>query len=145
MNRVAVYKEISAGPFTILPLETNHIKINRKPGKPGIDALGYIIRDRDNKKFAYLIDAPRQLPERTYDILTREKLDCLVFDCTFEKTSFPSGHSDIEGIIAVKQRIKPSRTIASHISHRNLYHRELDSVLQKHNIETGYDGMKVEV
>ena len=145
VNLITDNKEIAVGPFRVLPLETNHINIHWKPGKVRVETFGYLINDADDKKFAYLIDAPRQLPEQTYEILAKEDVDCLVFDCTFEKTYFPSGHSDIQGIIDVQQKIKPRRTIASHISHRNLGYEGLKKILEKYSIEVAYDGMIISV
>ncbi len=143
MKKVKVNEAISVGPFKVLSLETNHINIHWKPGKAMVESFGYLITDADRKKIAYLIDSPVQLPEQTYEILAQQELDCLVFDCTFEKTCFPSGHSDIQGIIDMHQKLRPRRTIASHISHRNLGFESLKKVLGEYGIEVAYDGMVI--
>jgi len=145
LHPLAAYEEITVGPFAVLPLETNHLGNNPGPGRIEGATLGYLIRDGDRKKIAYLLDAPAELTERTYARLEEERIDCLVFDCTFEKTLPSGGHADLAGIRRVKERLKPLQAFASHISHRNLGHGELTGRLERWGIQVAYDGLSVTI
>lgn len=130
--------------WQITPIETNHLSL-KPSGKPGDESLAYVIKDKEGKVFVYLLDAPVILPEKTLSFLKKLKIDCLVGDCTYKETTKASGHMDIKALISLKEKLKPARTIASHISHMNLSYKELEDKLNEHSIEIGYDGMKLEI
>jgi ribonuclease BN (tRNA processing enzyme) len=72
-------------------------------------------------------------------------LDCLIFECTFERLVPPIGHTDIRSLIRIGQRFSPRSLIATHISHQNLGHRELVDALAGEGIRVAYDGMRFKV
>ncbi len=146
LHSLTACKEIEVGSFNVLPIKTDHLNIQHISGKSMVESLGYIIRDTDNKIFCYLTDTPPELPKESYEALIKEQqIDCLVFECSFDHVPLNSGHSDIKGIIDIRQKIKPKRIVATHISHRNLGHKELEKVLARNGIELGYDGMEIVV
>jgi len=145
LNPIQVYQELSLGPFTVTPLETNHLKRNHGDGSLEGETFGYLVRDAGGKRFAYMLDAQVDMPEATYRRLSREPLDCLVFECSFARLDPPFGHTDLEGIVEVQRRLKPRLTVASHISHRTLGHRELEKALRPHGILPAYDGMLIRI
>ena len=63
-------------------------------------------------------------------------------NCTFERNPWP-GHTDIEGLRAIKRGLSPRQMIATHISHRNLGYRALRKTLAASGILLAWDGMKV--
>jgi phosphoribosyl 1,2-cyclic phosphate phosphodiesterase len=145
LQAIQAYQQINVGDLVVQPLETNHLNIHWKPGERKRGCFGYLVKERNGKKLAYMLDAPSEMPERTYQILIEEKIDCLFFDCTFDTIPRPSGHADIQGIVEVHQRVNPKVMIATHISHRNLGHEHLKKVLGEFGIEVAYDGMAIVV
>lgn len=127
------YKCYFIAEMTITPLDTNHLD----------ESFGYMIKESKGKTAVYLLDAAREIPEKTVAILEQEQIDLIVVDCTFKKTNRTSCHLDIEGAIELNRIIKPGRMILSHIGHQNLTHSELVSTMSPHNIEVGYDGKKI--
>ncbi len=68
-----------------------------------------------------MVDASHDLPESTIDALKSVKLDCLIYECTFDKRPESSrGHSDIQGVLKIREMFNPDYMILTHISHRNL-------------------------
>jgi phosphoribosyl 1,2-cyclic phosphate phosphodiesterase len=130
------YEPFSVGPFAITPLETGH--------RAGGECLGYLIQE-EGSTLAYMLDSPSQLPGRTLECLLARRIDCLVFDCTYDSRPDPGGHSDVEGLIAMHERLKPRLTVASHVSHRCLGHRALVRELRTHGVRAGFDGMVLRV
>lgn len=129
------YKSYSIGGVNIIPLETNHLD----------ESFGYMIEDSRGTIAVYLLDAARVLPKRTVEILEQKQIDLIIVDCTYKKTDKDSGHSDIYGAIELKGIIKPERMIISHVGHQNMTHKELVSTMTPHNIEVGFDGMKIKL
>jgi phosphoribosyl 1,2-cyclic phosphate phosphodiesterase len=135
------YRSLRAGSIRVTPLETNHLK---KKGSVD-DSFGYLIENEEGRRIAYLIDASRDLPMKTLDILGHCRPDLLITDCTYSKTD-PSGcHSDIRGAEILFKAVRPGRMIVSHIGHQNFNHDVLVEKLSAAGIETGYDGMKIVV
>jgi phosphoribosyl 1,2-cyclic phosphate phosphodiesterase len=126
----------AAASFTITPLETGH--------RAGGECLGYVIQE-PSCTLAYMLDSPAQPPDRTLEHLLACRIDCLVFDCTYASSHDPGGHSDIEGLVAMHQRLQPGLTVASHISHRCLDHHALAQRLRPYGILPGFDGMVLRV
>jgi ribonuclease BN (tRNA processing enzyme) len=91
-----------------------------------------------------MVDAQSDLPNRTVEVLS-VRLDCLIFECTFERLDPPIGHTDIQGLIQIGRRFSPRALIATHISHQNLGHRDLVNVLAGEGIRVAYDGMRIKV
>ena len=136
LRTARAYEPLAAGPFTITPLETGHIA--------GGECLGYLVEE-EGSRLAYMLDSPSQLPERTLEHLLARPVGCLVFDCTFDGAPIPSGHSNIEAVIAMHERVRPRVTVASHVSHRCLDHRALRRRLRRQGIRVGFDGMTLTV
>jgi phosphoribosyl 1,2-cyclic phosphate phosphodiesterase len=141
LHPTAAYRPLSLGPFEVTPLETNHLKRNRGDGSLEGETFGYLFRDADGKRLAYLLDAQVDMPEATYKALGGKPLDCLIFECSFARLDPPYRHTDLAGIVAVQRRLKPRLMVASHISHRALGHRELQKALRPHGIRVAFDGM----
>ena len=135
------YNSFFISGIKITPLETNHLKI--KGAEIDEDSFGYLFETENDKSFAYLLDAPKKLPDKTLYILQQKRIDLIVVDCTYEETTDSTGHSDIQGVIELNKKINPSRMIISHIGHKNLSHKDLVHALSRHNIEVGYDGMVI--
>ena len=134
---LGVYREFLLYDIKILPVETGHLKY-----KDQGDCYGYII-SHNNKRFAYIVDSPAELPKKTLTILKSLDIHLLVLDCTYEKTRPESGHGDIESVIRNSSIINAERTIVTHIGHMNLTHAKLTEALYKHKIEVAYDGFSI--
>jgi len=97
-----------------------------------VTALGYRIG-----AFAYLTDC-NAIPEESHALL--QGLDLLIIDGLRWK-SHPF-HFNIESAIAAVERLKPRRTILTHLSHDVLY---ADGVRLPPGFEFAYDGMEFEM
>ncbi len=92
-------------------------------------------------------------PERTWEALSKAKLDLVVLDTTSGPHSSPSYHMGIPEVVRTKERmlkegIADSHTIfvATHFSHNGgLLHEELEKVLSPHGIYTAWDGFTLEI
>lgn len=141
---VEAYLPITLGGCRVTPLETNHLRPNG--GKNGgSETFGYLFEDSDGTRMAYMVDAPSDLPARTAEILSARRLDCLIFECTFERLGPAIGHTDIRSLIQIGRRFSPRALIATHISHQNLGHHGLVDALAGEGIRVAYDGMRFRV
>jgi phosphoribosyl 1,2-cyclic phosphate phosphodiesterase len=136
------YREITLGSCRVTPLETNHLR--RQVGN-GSESFGYLFEDSDGTRMAYMVDAQTDLPDRTVDLLSEARMDCLIFECTFERLVPPIGHTDIQGLIRIGRRFSPRALIATHISHQNRGHHDLVKALAGEKIHVAYDGMRIKV
>ncbi len=144
ITRVNDLTSFECGEWIITPVETGHLSVKDREST-GLESFGYIIKEKGGATFVYLLDAAVSLPVKTLALLETLKIDCLVGDCTYEKTTLNSGHMDIDSLINLKNKLNPSRTIASHISHMNLGYKKLKKRLKKHSIELAYDGMELRI
>jgi len=135
------YERFETGPFAVTPLETGHA---RQGGQAGGECLGYLIEE-EGRALAYILDSPPEPPRPTLDALLARRIDCLVFDCTFDGMPDPGAHSNVAALIAMHRRVRPRVTVASHVSHRCLDYRALRRALRPHGIVAGYDGLTVRV
>jgi phosphoribosyl 1,2-cyclic phosphate phosphodiesterase len=127
-------EKVSRKGIEIRALNTRHLQSPR-------ECHGYLFDDRDTR-YAYMVDASSELPETSFAALEEKPLDCLIYECTFDRLpDAKRAHSDIEGVLSVRDRLKPKRMIITHISHRNLPHEELTVFMEKQGIETAWDGM----
>ncbi len=128
-------------------LDTNHLA-GRSSALPERECHGYLFSE-NSKRAAYMVDSSSDLPSSTLSALkgsVGDKLDCLVFECTFDRYPGPGrGHSDHEGVLKIRDLLKPERMILSHISHRNSGHDELAAFMGRHGIEVAFDGLSIEV
>ena len=83
--------------------------------------------------------------DRTAEALLSQRLDCLIWECTFAKLDKTVGHTDIAGLIGVGRRFSPRKLVATHISHQTLGHRELEEALAPEGILVAHDGMRIKV
>ena len=142
---VKAYREITLSSCRVTPLETNHLRPHGEADSSGDESFGYLFEDADGTRMAYMVDAPADLPTRTAEILSTTRLDCLIFECTFERANPAVGHTDIPSLIGIRRRFSPRMLIAAHISHQNLGHRDLVNVLSREKIRVAYDGMRIKV
>ncbi len=142
---VKAYQTITLGSCKVTPLETNHQPLYGDGIGGGCETFGYLFDDSDGTRLAYMVDAQMDLPDRTAEVLSEARLDCLIFECTFERLEPPIGHTDIQSLIRIRQRFSPRVLIATHISHQNLGHRDLVKVLAGEGIRVAYDGMRIKV
>ena len=142
LRKIVSEKDIlKTGKLEFTALNTNHL--NRKPGDDN-DSFGYLIKD-ENKVLAYMVDASKKMPESTLKKLSEYKIDCLIYDCTFNDAGSSKGHSDIEGAFNLKKNLNPDKMLITHISHRNYIHDELSEIMDRNGIITAYDGMVFEI
>jgi phosphoribosyl 1,2-cyclic phosphate phosphodiesterase len=142
---IEAYRKITLGSCSVTPLETNHQRPHGDGNGDGCDTFGYLFEDSDGTRMAYMVDAQIDLPGRTVDLLSEARLNCLIFECTFERLDPPIGHTDIQGLIQIGRRFSPRTLIATHISHQNLGHGDLVNVLAGEGIRVAYDGMRIKV
>ena len=134
----------------IQALDTNHLlRHSGSSGGPGNsvrrECHGYLFSE-NGKNTAYMTDASPELPESTIGILKEAGLDCLIYECTFgQSPDKRGGHTDHEGVLQIKEILKPERMIITHISHRNFGHEKLTDYMAGYGIETAWDGMRITV
>jgi phosphoribosyl 1,2-cyclic phosphate phosphodiesterase len=115
------------------------------------EALNYILRC--GGKSVLIGNDTGWWPEKTWEFLSDFTLDVVVLDCTGGPLDYRQGHLGIEGVKAAKEELTKQgslapdcRFIANHFSHNGGWlHAELEAVLAEADIETGYDGMAVEL
>ncbi len=140
---IEAYKSFSINNLEITPVETNHLKAK---GRLEEDSLGFVVRDMVGKKvFVYLLDASKNLPNATIELIEGLAIDCLVTECTYDNAPPESGHLDVEGVIEFHKRFNPKRTVVSHISHKNFTLKQLEDIFGRYSIDIGYDGMSCAV
>ncbi|MCV6589001.1 MAG: phosphonate metabolism protein PhnP [Marinobacterium sp.] len=125
--------ELGSVSVTALPM------IHSKP------TLGYLF-EQNNQRIAYLTDTVG-LPDTVAALLAEQPLDLLVIDCSRPpQPEPPRNHNDLNLVRAIHQRLRPARTVLTHIGH------ELDGWLMKHRwleslaaegIEIGRDGVRL--
>ena len=142
---VEAYRKIALGSCSVTPLETNHLRLRGDGTGSGWENFGYLFEDSDGTRMAYMLDAQIDLPDRTFEVLSEARLDCLIFECTFKQLNPPVGHTDIQGLIQIGRRFSPRALIATHISHQNLGHHDLVNLLAGEGIRVAYDGMRIKV
>ena len=141
INTVTSYTSFSIPGFNITPLETNHLKVKSSGNNDA--SFGYMIESIEDKNIVYLLDAAKNLPNKTISILLSKKIDILISDCTYQKTTISSGHSDIQGAIELKTKLNPGKMLISHIGHQNMNHEDLDKRMKQYDIEVGFDGKRI--
>lgn len=126
------FVSVTLGGLRITPLPLNHSKITH----------GYLIQSADGA-LAYLTDTVG-LPAETQRFLEGVRLDLLVLDCSLPpQPQAPRNHNDLTRALEIQQRLRPPRTLLTHISHR------LDAWLLEHplppGVELAYDGLRVDL
>ena len=132
------------GALRFQALKTNHlIAHSGRPYKR--ECHGYLFSE-NGKNIAYMVDASNDLPESTIKALKSVKLDCLIYECTFDvRPESNKGHSDIPGVLKIRELFNPDYLIITHISHRNYGHDKLTDFMNEHDIDVAWDGRKITV
>jgi len=144
ITTISAGESFTSGSWNITALETGHLSAKSNLTREE-ESLAYVIEDNDKRVCVYFLDAAVEIPEPTLKYLKRMEIDCLIADCTYEETTITSGHMDIAALMKLKEKLKPERTIASHISHMNLCFTDLENRLAGKSIEISYDGMAIEI
>jgi len=120
------------GPFKLAgskltPLEVKHGKV---------PTIGYLLERDDHKYFAYLSDC-KTISEPALDRM--EGVDTLIIDC-LKETEHPT-HMSFSEAMQVRDRVKPKRTLLTHISDA-IEHDSFEAKLPD-DVRIAYDGLKL--
>ncbi|MCL2705169.1 MAG: MBL fold metallo-hydrolase [Spirochaetaceae bacterium] len=138
LNTIKEYQEFHIGDIAITALKTNDSVVHKR------DSFGYCLSEK-GKNFYYFAVAAKKIPDATLAFMRNKRPDCIVIDCTYEKTGETTGHGDIESVIALRNLFHTGRIIISHIDHSNLTPLELSKIFDDEGIEIGYDGFKIQL
>lgn len=122
------FHRIGLAPFDILGQPIIPIRLHHGPR---FEVLGFRIGN-----FAYCTDT-NGIPDESMPLL--EGLDVLVLDALRRRPHIT--HFSLEQAIAAAERLKPKRTLFTHISHE-MGHAATNATLP-HGMELGYDGMRI--
>ncbi|MCL2480774.1 MAG: MBL fold metallo-hydrolase [Spirochaetaceae bacterium] len=142
LNTVKERHEFQIGNISITALKTNNADTNTLTHKR--DSFGYCLSEK-GKNFYYFAVAAKKMPDTTLAFVRKKKPDCILIDCTYEKTGESSEHGDIESVIALRNMFHTGRMIISHIDHSNLAPFALSKIFDNEGIEIGYDGLKIQL
>ena len=142
------YIEYNVGDMIVTPLLANHDIVADGENF----AFNYYIETKDGKSIFYGLDSAWIL-RPTWEYLKKKKFDAFVFDCTvgdkddwrlFEHNTIPMIRKMVEEINAKELMKEGGKLIASHIA-RTLHksHEDTAEILEKINMITAFDGMKV--
>jgi phosphoribosyl 1,2-cyclic phosphate phosphodiesterase len=123
-------RRIGLDPFTALGAVIHPIRLKHGPR---FDVLGFRIRN-----VAYCTDV-NAIPEESWSLLMG--LDVLIIDALRIRPH--ATHFSLQEAVGVSERLRPRRTIFTHISH-DLDHDPTNATLPP-GMELGYDGLKIEV
>ena len=140
LNTIEAHNEFRIGDIAITALKTS--SPNNLPNSK--ESFGYCLTER-GKSFYYFAAAAKKIPDETVFFMRRRKPDCIVIDCTYEKTDEMSNHGDIESVINLRNMFHDVRIIASHIDHSNLPAVKLSEIFDNEGIEIGHDGLKIQL
>lgn len=142
------FKEVRIGEYKVIPLLANHDIV---VGEEGC-AFHYIIETADEKKIFYGLDGAWFL-RPSWEEMKKHKFDVMVFDCTvgdsddwrlFEHNTIPMLRTMIKEIKAKELVCDNGMLIASHLARTlHLSHEETESILNKIDMITAYDGLKI--
>ena len=123
-----VFQTISLRPFDMLGARVIPIRLTHGPR---FDVLGFRVGN-----VAYCTDT-NGLPDESWNLLTG--LDVLVLDALRIKPH--ATHFSLEEAVEVAKRLKPKRTLFTHVSH-DLDYRETNAALPA-GMELAFDGLRV--
>ena len=124
------FHTIDLTPFDLLGARVTPLRLNHGPR---FDVLGFRIGN-----VAYCTDT-NGIPAESLALL--ENLDVLILDALRHRPHVT--HFSLDQAIEVSRRLKPKRTIFTHLSH-DLGHAQTNATLPP-GMELGYDGMRVEL
>lgn len=92
-------------------------------------------------------------PDSTWSDLKGVKIDAAILDCTMGESKSRHGHMGIPVMLELVERMRKeemlsenSVVIANHFSHNGgLNHDDLENILAPHHVQTGYDGMELDL
>lgn len=142
------YIEYNVGDMIVTPLLANHDIVADGENF----AFNYYIETKDGKSIFYGLDSAWIL-RPTWEYLKKKKFDAFVFDCTvgdkddwrlFEHNTIPMIRKMVEEINAKELMKEGGKLIVSHMA-RTLHksHEDTAEILEKINMITAFDGMKV--
>jgi len=141
---ISSFHSFQHADFTITPISAHH---NFKE-----DSQNHII-ERSGKTLLYATDTGIWFDE-TWEFLKDFRLDLLVIECTegVSSTDYP-GHLSMAEMLGVVERLMSqgtldsnSKLVTTHHSHNGeATYCDLVEALRPHNIEAGYDGMRIEI
>lgn len=106
-HTLTAFETIQLQGLSITPLPLNHSKLT----------FGYLFTT-PHHRIAYLTDTAG-LPEATAEFLCQQPPEIMIIDCSHEpRPSTPKNHSDLNTVIALKQRIGCEKIWLTHISHQ---------------------------
>ena len=144
------YIEYNVGDMIVTPLLANHDIVADGENF----AFNYYVETKEGKSIFYGLDSAWIL-RPTWEYLKKKKFDAFVFDCTvgdkddwrlFEHNTIPMIRKMVEEINAKELMKDGGKLIASHIA-RTLHksHEDTAEILEKINMITAFDGMKVQL
>ena len=136
------------GEYEIIPLLANHQMVMDGDAC----AFHYIINTSDDKMIFYGLDGAWFL-RPSWEVMKKYKFNLMVFDCTvgdsadwrlFEHNTIPMLRMIVEGIKTADMLDDNGMLVASHLA-RTLHtsHEETNKILEKIDMLTAYDGMKL--
>jgi phosphoribosyl 1,2-cyclic phosphate phosphodiesterase len=123
------------GPFEVAGLRVTPIEVRH--GQLAVTAYRFCERS-DGPAFAYVTDCNEIAPE---SLAALEGLDLLILDA-LGKSAHPT-HFSLEQAIEVARRLRPRRTLFTHISH-SLEHDETNASLPD-GMALAYDSQEIEI
>lgn len=144
------YIEYNVGDMIVTPLLANHDIVADGENF----AFNYYVETKEGKSIFYGLDSAWIL-RPTWEYLKKKKFDAFVFDCTvgdkddwrlFEHNTIPMIRKMVEEINAKELMKEGGKLIASHMA-RTLHksHEDTAEILEKINMITAFDGMKVQL
>jgi phosphoribosyl 1,2-cyclic phosphate phosphodiesterase len=122
-----VFRSIDGDPFNVLGARVVPIRLLH--GRYGV--LGFRFGN-----IAYCTDA-KEIPAQSVPLL--ENLDVLILDCL--RVEPHTTHMNLEEALSTIERLRPRRTLLTHISHR-LEHEHTNAMLPS-GVELAYDGLTI--
>lgn len=147
--KVVPYSEQKIGRYLVIPMLANHDIV----ADGDKFALHYIIKTPDGKTLFYGCDGAWLL-RPTWNKMLEYKFDVMVFDCTvgdsddwrlFEHNTIPMLRTMLKEVREKEMIKEGGKAIASHLA-RTLHvsHEETAKILEKLDMLTAFDGMKIE-
>jgi len=145
LHTLTPWKTVCIDCYHVTPLLAQH--------DPSTTCFNYLIEDRQGTTLLYATDTG-WYEEETWQFLQNYNLDGIVVECQkgLQDNGY-QGHLSIADVIRLRQRLIESGNFASerlcavtHLSHlTGLAHADWEAQLLPYNIQTGYDGMTLEV
>ncbi|MEI6500648.1 MAG: MBL fold metallo-hydrolase [Armatimonadota bacterium] len=137
------FRPVQAGDLRVTPVLADHGGDEIAVTYLAESASGSILQANDTGWF----------PDATWEYLKGRRIDAVLLDCTYGRTSCRESHLGGPEVIETRAEMlsrgalaDDGRVIVTHLSHSGgLLHRELCEYFAPHAIEVAYDGMVIEV